>query len=540
MKQITGGFENKTGQKEETNLFLVLYHMIQQEQWKHEMPFNSGIAQRLNQIHHDLTFQGIQEPEYTTVIRFQTKDTIVWPTVYCTFYSYDDNGVLRKIEEVYPDCCNLPAHECLVDTMLFDENGVIVRHGPAFADKNTNYREKAPFLPIYQGAIRDGQFCYEKYALTMEDLDSDGFESRPIAKDGSEPWWFNYVPKAGDRRTLDYWFGNPVFPKIYKDTELYFHVVKCSPKFEEQLKEHLQEPTDMEIQVLTGVCGRDLSWKQVNDVLYIAGQGEIEDYAFCGDSSIRKVVIATGCTEIGESTFAYCDQLQEVELPEGLLRIGKEAFSGCSVLAVITLPNGLQEIGEEAFWFCNHKDLKLHIPDTVTEIGEDAFGFVPEIDYFGPAWDEWNWGAKKWVNIHDTCDSGSWKIKDNTLYVYVNGELPLKEFEVRSIHHRFSETEIRSPWDSYNDRFEHVFIAPGCTKIPRDSFCYCRNLKTISIPDTVKGIEEYAFYGCKRLTSIEIPDSVTEIGDNAFEDIPCIIYNGPAQSDDNWGAKSWN
>lgn len=394
MKQIIGGFESKTEPKEKTNLFLVLHHMIQQEHWKHEIPFDSRIVQRLNQIHHNLTFLGIQEPEYTTVIRFLTKDTIFWPTVYCTFYSYDDNGVLRKIEEVYPDCCNLPAHECLVDTMLFDENGVIVRHGPAFADKNTNYREKAPFLPIYQGAIRDGQFCYEKYALTMEDLDSDGFESRPIAKDGSEPCWFNYVPKAGDRRTLDYWFGNPVFPKIYKDTELYFQVVKCSPKFEEQLKEHLQERTDMEIQVLTGEYGRDLSWKQVNDVLYIAGQGEIGDYAFYNDSSVRKVVIAEGCTGIGESTFAHCDKLEEVEMPKGLLRIGKEAFQSCTALTKVTFSDGLQEIGENAFYFCEHKDLKLHIPDSVTEIGDNAFEDIPCIIYNGTAQSDNNWGAK--------------------------------------------------------------------------------------------------------------------------------------------------
>ena len=43
-----------------------------------------------------------------------------------------------------------------------------------------------------------------------------------------------------------------------------------------------------------------------------------------------------------------------------------------------------------------------------------------------------------------------------------------------------------------------------------------------------------------RRLRLQIPDSVTEIGEDAFLDVPHIIYNGPAQSKDNWGALSRN
>ena len=41
-------------------------------------------------------------------------------------------------------------------------------------------------------------------------------------------------------------------------------------------------------------------------------------------------------------------------------------------------------------------------------------------------------------------------------------------------------------------------------------------LTSITIPDSVTSIEDYAFSACTRLTSITIPDSVTTIGRNAF------------------------
>ena len=42
------------------------------------------------------------------------------------------------------------------------------------------------------------------------------------------------------------------------------------------------------------------------------------------------------------------------------------------------------------------------------------------------------------------------------------------------------------------------------------------NLSAITIPDSVKTIENDAFFGCRLLTSVTIPSSVRQIGDNAF------------------------
>jgi len=54
------------------------------------------------------------------------------------------------------------------------------------------------------------------------------------------------------------------------------------------------------------------------------------------------------------------------------------------------------------------------------------------------------------------------------------------------------------------------------SKIGRHAFRYCRNLKTVTIPNGVTVIEICAFAECDNLTTVTIPNSVKAIGDYAF------------------------
>ena len=48
------------------------------------------------------------------------------------------------------------------------------------------------------------------------------------------------------------------------------------------------------------------------------------------------------------------------------------------------------------------------------------------------------------------------------------------------------------------------------------TFENCTNITSITIPEDVSSLEEFAFFNCKNLTTINIPSSVTNIGNSTF------------------------
>ena len=63
-----------------------------------------------------------------------------------------------------------------------------------------------------------------------------------------------------------------------------------------------------------------------------------------------------------------------------------------------------------------------------------------------------------------------------------------------------------------------VTIPDGVTQIEEYAFRDCRGLLSVTIPETVTEIGFGAFYGCSGLTSVTIPEGVTQIGIAAFSD----------------------
>ena len=94
------------------------------------------------------------------------------------------------------------------------------------------------------------------------------------------------------------------------------------------------------------------------------------------------------------------------------------------------------------------------------------------------------------------------------------------------------------PWQEQNDLIQRIVVEPGVTSIGKRAFYEAKNLKTVSLPETVKeigamafvectgltqidfpGLENLgwgAFYGCESLVNITLPESLRTIGEKAF------------------------
>lgn len=59
-------------------------------------------------------------------------------------------------------------------------------------------------------------------------------------------------------------------------------------------------------------------------------------------------------------------------------------------------------------------------------------------------------------------------------------------------------------------------IIYNVTSIGQKAFYKCKNLSSVSLPNSITTINDHAFWFCSKLTSIVIPNSVTSIGEWAF------------------------
>ena len=88
-----------------------------------------------------------------------------------------------------------------------------------------------------------------------------------------------------------------------------------------------------------------------------------------------------------------------------------------------------------------------------------------------------------------------------------------------------------------------VTIPNSVTSIGGGTFGGCRGLTSVTIPNSVTSIGDRAFYGCSGLTSVTIPNSVTSIGNKAFLDCyftyDSFIINNSTLHDAYIGGETW-
>jgi len=246
------------------------------------------------------------------------------------------------------------------------------------------------------------------------------------------------------------------------------------------------------------------------------------DDEYSGEVVIPSTVTYDGVeysvTSIGEGAFMNCSDFTSVTIPEGVTSIGNQAFSSCSALTSITIPEGLTSIGNYAFRYCDSLT-SITLPKSLTSIGISAFDGCSNL----------------WVVINKsdlTITAGS----------YGNGYVA---YYARIVTDSGPNLKTVGDYIFYADGdtvtlFAYTGVEPSITlpsdyegknySIGRRAFYDCDSLTSVTIPEGVTSIGDYAFYDCDdALTSITISKSVTKIGESAFHWCSALTevnYNG--------------
>ena len=219
------------------------------------------------------------------------------------------------------------------------------------------------------------------------------------------------------------------------------------------------------------------------------------------------VSIPDNVKTIGREAFAGNQNLTLVKLGQNVKIIEQGAFQDCSYLSEVTLNDSLIAIGNGAF--SNNSSLKnFHLTKNISEIGSGVFS-----------------GCKFLASLTVDKDNSSFIIDKNALYdskkEVLISYIPNSEGTEFLMPNTVKRIDEYAFWG--NNKLERIALSNNLEEISAFSFSNCKKLTSISIPYSVKMIDTKAFENCIALGMVEIPASVGYIHTTAFDGCPLLI-----------------
>ena len=267
-----------------------------------------------------------------------------------------------------------------------------------------------------------------------------------------------------------------------------------------------------------------------------AGLSYIGVRVFGGCTALTNITIPGGLGTTGAGTFSDCSALTSVVIEEGVMEIGSEAFNGCSSLTEITIPKSLYSIMAYAFKDCN-KTIAVKYNGTAAEWNDISLSEESGLDNYtlsclgvdcvasgtcgvGMSWNLDSTGQLT-ISGSGEVNSNPWKpvLPEETNYVkYVkkvvigSGVTDITKAELKDFY-SLNEISVEDGNTAYITE-DGVLFNKDKTQLIQ--YPCCKQESSYSVPDTVKGIGEYAFTRCIELTAITIPEGVVSINEAAF------------------------
>ena len=366
-----------------------------------------------------------------------------------------------KVEESNPNYVGNNNYVCVIDLKLsFNSSFPYYGHkltvkGKWYNKENYSSQEEDWTLDnTISGYVRPANLKVEPYDNNYMDLSWEKQGYNKSASDNGE--WIVYKRENGERKKLGSTNNNKLIIAKSEHT--------CLSNYDVTFKPRGFSTTDT-------ICGLTTSYIATGHKLNADDVCQYCNHSFFRyTTSDGKIVDKIRYKEqFGANIVAHSvvDGKCVIEFDGPITKIPKQAFYNCKNLTGdLVIPNSVTEIGEQAFQNCTGFNGTLTLSSKLKTIGEYAFnqsGFT---------------GTLKLPN----------SLTDIGIAAFMNCKY-----------------------------FTSLELSNALSVIPKHAFKGCVCLSgSLVIPDGVKAIGEYAFYGCSFTGSLTLPSSVTTIGQSAF------------------------
>ena len=156
----------------------------------------------------------------------------------------------------------------------------------------------------------------------------------------------------------------------------------------------------------------------------------------------------------------------------------------------------------------------------------DLYDFGTKPGYCGTTIHELGDGEVKTTKVEPSLDTEGFYKDFSTLIDLYPGRykdvlVEALENEIEQLQEMARTCRLSVIKDNLKANDGHAEIPEGWTEIEGYAFKGCKELKSITLPSSLKAIGTRAFEGCENLRKITIPASVGSIGYCAFKDCPC-------------------
>ena len=247
------------------------------------------------------------------------------------------------------------------------------------------------------------------------------------------------------------------------------------------------------------------------------------DYAFYNCKKLTDLSIPSAVTKIGEYAFHGCNVLTPFDIPENVTSIGAYSFAYCDKFINITIPGKVTFIGDYAFTGCNGLET-VSIPASVKDFGKRVFFGCKVITDISVAKDNPTLSSID-GNLYNKAGTGLVFYcvgKTSEVFNVPNGVTSLFAFSVYEAKNLKKVTLpntlelIREEAFRNCYALEEIVMADSVKTIERAAFMDCKSLSKITLPRSLSTITTETFRGCNSLASLTIPSNVTTIEKRAF------------------------